>query len=177
LPELLATRHPRAVLIVAQPNDAVPIPHAQQQEDGDLLALHRPGGWSRLVAMARSGATSRATEDWYRSYWTGDRREFGAESLAALQRAGDMCRAQGVRFGVAAFPLLHRLDDYPFRDVHTVLRTGCERAGVPFIDLLPAFEGQRAEGLWVHPSDHHPNAQAHALAAEALRPFVDNLLR
>ncbi len=177
LPELLAARRPRAVLIVAQPNDAVPIPHAQRHAGGDLLALGGGGEWSRLVAVVRASATNRATEDWYRSYWTGERREFGAESVAALQRAGEICRAQRVRLGVVVFPMLHRLADYPFRDVHAVLRAGCDRAGIAFLDLAPAFEGRSADELWVHPSDHHPNAAAHTIAAEALRPFVNDLLR
>ena len=129
------------------------------------------------MALARAGATARATEDWYRSYWTGERREFGAESMAALGRANAICRAEGVRLGVAVFPILHRLDDYPFQGVHRVLREACERDGIPFLDLVPAFTSKSASDLWVHPSDHHPNAAAHAIAAAALRPFVDDLLR
>jgi hypothetical protein len=41
-------------------------------------------------------------------------------------------------------------------------------AGLEVIDLAPAFAGRRTESLWVHPSDHHPNGSAHALAARAL---------
>jgi hypothetical protein len=38
-----------------------------------------------------------------------------------------------------------------------------------------AREPDRA--LWVHPTDHHPDARAHELAAEAIAPFVESLLR
>jgi hypothetical protein len=177
LPELLAARGPRAVLIVVQPNDAVPIPHAQQHTTGDLLALGATGSGSRLLTVLRSGAASQATEEWYLSYWTGERREFGGEVTAALVRAAELCRTRDVRFGVAAFPILHRLDEYPFDDVTQVLREACKREGIAFLDLLPAFEGAEASALWVHPADHHPNAAAHARVAAALRPFVADLLR
>jgi len=34
------------------------------------------------------------------------------------------------------------------------------------------LQGRRAEDLWVHPHDPHPNALAHHLAAEALEPAL-----
>ena len=40
------------------------------------------------------------------------------------------------------------------------------------LDLLPAFGERDAEALWVHPADHHPNEEAHALAARALGEFL-----
>ncbi len=176
LPELLAARRPRAVLIVAQPNDAVPIPHAQARTEGDLLALHGGGGL-RLLALLRAPGAARASEDWYRSYWTGANRQFGDEVGLALDFAQQMCAAQGVRLGVACFPLLHSLDERPLADVHEVIGARCEAAGIPFLDLGPAFAGRDETTLWVHPTDHHPNAAANAIAAEALLPFVRGLLR
>jgi len=87
------------------------------------------------------------------------------------------CRARDVPFGVAAFPLLHRLDAYPFAAIHAEVKTACGEASVPFLDLLPAFSGQDARELWAHPADRHPNHRAHAVAAEALTPFVRDLVR
>jgi lysophospholipase L1-like esterase len=176
LPELLAARRPRAVLVVAQPNDAVPITHAQQRAEGDLLALSGGGGL-RLVALVRGAAAARDTEDWYRSYWLGANRRFGDEVGLALRLAAETCAARRARLGVTCFPLLHRLDDAPLADVHAEIGRKCAAAGIPFLDLAPAFAGRDESALWVHPADHHPNAAAHAIAAEALEPFVRELLR
>jgi len=44
------------------------------------------------------------------------------------------------------------------------------------VDLLPALAGKRADELWVHALDPHPNARAHRLAAEAMAPAVKALL-
>jgi hypothetical protein len=43
---------------------------------------------------------------------------------------------------------------------------------MPFLDLLDTFRGHDEKSLWVHPTDHHPNEAAHALAAEAIERFV-----
>jgi hypothetical protein len=47
-----------------------------------------------------------------------------------------------------------------------------ERVGIPTLDLLPTFLGHKPRELWVHLSDHHPNATAHAMAAESIAAFL-----
>lgn len=47
---------------------------------------------------------------------------------------------------------------------------------MPTHDLLPAFLGRDASRLWVSAWDQHPNAEAHAVAAQSLLPFVRGLL-
>ena len=76
--------------------------------------------------------------------------------------------AVGVPVHVALFPLLHELDAYPFADLHDTLRGWFEEDGLAVIDLRHAFAGQDATTLWVSPRDHHPNAEAHRLAAQAI---------
>jgi hypothetical protein len=70
---------------------------------------------------------------------------------------------------VALWPLLVDLErDYPFADVHDKIGRVCEKADIPFVDLLPALRGQKTAALWAHPADWHPNELAHRLAAETL---------
>jgi hypothetical protein len=45
-------------------------------------------------------------------------------------------------------------------------------AGIPVLDLAPAFAGMDTESLRVHPTDHHPNGKAHAIAARAIADWV-----
>lgn len=85
-----------------------------------------------------------------------------------LQAVGARGQAAGARMVLAIYPLMHRLDDYPFRDVHGVVGALGEAAGFEVVDLLPAFEGRDASALWVHRADQHPNAEGHRLAAEHL---------
>lgn len=67
------------------------------------------------------------------------------------------------------FPLLFQLDErYPYAVIHAKVRAAAEEAGAVVVDLLPRLKGKRAERLWVHPTDQHPNEEVHRIAAEAL---------
>jgi hypothetical protein len=85
-------------------------------------------------------------------------------------------KEKGARFGVVLFPLLHRLAERPFERIHAAVAAECASRGIAFLDLAVAFADEDERALWVHPSDHHPNARAHAIAARAMAPFVASLL-
>jgi lysophospholipase L1-like esterase len=109
-----------------------------------------------------------------------------AEEQAAWQRSFEFLRA-GQRgaaqieanYMVAVFPFMYQLDEtYPFRPLHDLVTDYTTQNNIPTLDLLDAFTGESYQSLWVHPSDQHPNEQAHAIAAQALAQFIlaNNLL-
>ena len=74
---------------------------------------------------------------------------------------------------MAIFPFLYRLDSgYPFHEFHDRVSRYCRDHDIEVLDLFDAFSGKTDIDLWVHPSDQHPNEIAHAIAADALYPFV-----
>jgi len=82
----------------------------------------------------------------------------------------------GGRLTVATFPMMHRLgEDYPLRAAHEIVDAFCSAEDVPHLDLLTAFEGEDASDLVCSALDAHPNERAHALAAEALLEFLDEV--
>ncbi len=86
-------------------------------------------------------------------------------------------QARGGRLAAVTFPMLHELGEhYPLRAAHERLSAFWAAEGVPHLDLLPAFEGRDAGDLVVGAFDAHPNESAHAIAAGALLPFVDEVL-
>jgi lysophospholipase L1-like esterase len=87
---------------------------------------------------------------------------------AALTRMRDVTADRRARLLVVLWPMLERLDAYPFAPEHTLVVATCERLGIPALDLLPAFRGRDEKALWVAASDHHPNAAAQTLAAESV---------
>ncbi len=98
----------------------------------------------------------------------------------ALRELRVWCQERGVRFGVVVWPLFQNLEPgatYPFATLHRVVAEFCASDSLPCLDLLPAFRGQRAEDLWVDPSDMHGNERAHALATPLIAEFTDRLLR
>jgi hypothetical protein len=91
------------------------------------------------------------------------------ESRRALGKIIKHCADRHVPCYVLLFPVLYQLDDqYPFLAIHEQIRAEVTDTSALFIDLFPRLKGQRAEDLWVHPSDHHPNEKVHRIAAEAL---------
>jgi tetratricopeptide (TPR) repeat protein len=82
--------------------------------------------------------------------------------------------------GLVLFPVLVDLEKhhkYPFSDILNVLEKFGQNQNVPVLNLLPAFQGQFAPDLWVTPYDQHPNEQGHKIAAQAILPFVEQLLK
>ena len=86
----------------------------------------------------------------------------------------ELARDEGVDLRVVTFPFLHALgDDYAFREAHERLDAFWASRGVPHLDLLDVFEGDDPDDLVVNDWDAHPNVDAHARAAEAMLPFLD----
>jgi hypothetical protein len=127
---------------------------------------------SRLLALVSDRLeglrTSRATLRWYRDMYGEPNREGWERTQGYIREMNQRTRAAGGRFLVASWPLLVRLDRYPFTEVHDTIARFCLSAGIPRHDLLPALQGRPTESLWVHPVDMHPNDVAHRLAAESL---------
>lgn len=101
---------------------------------------------------------------------------------AALRAMRDWCRDRGVGLTLVVWPLFQNLSTdgpfpYPFRTLHRVVAEFCTAEGIAHLDLLPVFLGQRAEDLWVDPSDMHGNEVAHALAAPVVADALAARLR
>ena len=139
----------------------------------DFIVDRRSGGprGLRLAYAARqvwdSRRITRASEVAYHAALAPDRPQW-TESARLLGEVVAERKAAGGRVVVAIYPLLHALDAYPFTDEHTRLAAWARAAGAEVVDLLPAFKGRDAPGLWASAADHHPGALAHRLAADRL---------
>lgn len=137
--------------------------------DWKVPAALRWSAVARLVAARRrSAAASQATLEWYLGM-NGPGNDAGFE---ATMRDIEAMEASAERFGagflVVLLPLLVEFEDYPLEELHSATTASIAERGVDVIDLLPAFAGEDASALWVHPVDMHPNARGHAILAEAL---------
>lgn len=112
--------------------------------------------------------TIRITQAYYRDDSPG-----WIQVQGALHDAAGLARREGFALAVVIFPLLWQLDDdYPFAEAHARVAVAAERLGIPVLDLFDAFRGRDGPSLWVHPTNQHPNEEAHAIAAEALGRFL-----
>lgn len=168
---------PDLVLICFFLNDTVSGPtHALfnvAPRDDALAALARR---SRLVdqllwTIERRRQTAELLDTYRRSFepdapgWVQARHE--------LESAASLARAEGFAAALVIFPVLWDLgDDYPFAEIHRRVAAFAEGAGLPTLDLLPAFAGYEGPELWVHPTNQHPNEIGHAIAGRALAAFL-----
>ncbi len=126
--------------------------------------------WERLERRRRARRLQQ-------EYFDEIRRSFNSprwgECKEVLKGLGQVGREDGFSFVVVIFPVMWELNEgYPFRDLHAEVANACGEAGLACLDLLEVYQGRRAEDLWVHPTDQHPNEIAHGLAAERIAWFL-----
>jgi hypothetical protein len=153
-------------------NDAMPYAETIRQNEAMTrdFTLSWPARISRIGEIVERGRRTASTEE---EYFEAIRRSFRSpewndcrEVLKGLQQ---VAREERFRLVVVIFPVLWDLDaKYPFEDIHAQIAEACRGAGCEFIDLLGISRGRRAQELWVHPTDQHPNEVAHRLAAAAI---------
>ena len=108
------------------------------------------------------------TMRYYEATYAEDNGAAFTDAIELIDAMHTLIDEDGGRFLVVIWPLLERLDDYPFRAIHTQLATALEAKKVPTLDLLETFSGKDATTLHVHATDHHPNEIAHKMAAHAI---------
>lgn len=87
---------------------------------------------------------------------------------AAIGRLGDYCRSANKYCVLANYPDVHRLKNYPFKQINKKLEGVAAASGLDYLDLLPSLDNVADEALWVTLPDPHPNATAHTYFAKAI---------
>lgn len=93
-----------------------------------------------------------------------------------LQTMVEFLRSRNCRLAVVTFPFLHNLPDKDMATIHRQLTAFWNKQQIPHLDLRPIFLQHVGEDLVVNQYDAHPNEHAHRIAAEAMAPFIEQLL-
>ena len=133
---------------------------------GRRLRLPRAlGSWFELRQIHRR------TLQVYLDSYAPRHNKFGLQELRRSFKT--LATLKGVRATLVLFPLLvEQGGEYPFAEIHRRVKAMAEQAGLPTLDLAPVFAGRAPCSLWVHPVDHHPNGEAHGLAADAVARWL-----
>jgi hypothetical protein len=176
---------PRA-LVIFNLNDVELTPQMRAPLDGayDLVNLRakqldseRVRPWYQSVShvaafFAEAAEVREVTKVTVRSYLDAYDPALNAANLAALAEVFRRMADGGAAVGIVVYPMMYRLDDYPLQPCHDQVMRMARDAGMPVLDLAPAFRGMNADSLHVHPLDHHPNARAHEIAARAIADWI-----
>lgn len=154
-------------------NDAEPTPQVHEGyliEHSYLYAFTL----SRLRTLDFGGVDALTYEDYYAGLYADGQAGWKA-SQAGLAELAALGAQQDIPVAMFIIPELHNLsDDYPFQDIHGRLVRAGEDAGLPVVDLYPAFAGHTPEqSLWVSPTDAHHNAEAQAMIAQGIYDALD----
>lgn len=108
----------------------------------------------------------------------GERSQHWRNQQEDLQLIFGTARERGIPVLFVVFPVLAGLDEepYPFERITRLLERFARQHDVPVHDLLEDFRGLDGPDLWVSAYDQHPNESAHAIVAEALLPFVREMI-
>jgi lysophospholipase L1-like esterase len=168
-------------IVVFIPNDIELSPSLLSRQDfiNDLINIRQEhfdrkfgqGAFrSRALEYAREKLLMRnvtqKTTQWYLDCYSDANRDNVLRLEATIRQ---FAAAPNLPVVFVLYPLLENLENgYPFHKIHQQVGAMLDRAGIPYLDLAPVFEGRKTASLWVHPVDHHPNGKAHAIAAEAI---------
>lgn len=130
-------------------------------------------------ALDRDLVATRYTQAFRDAYFgsEAEQKEWRSAQYNVLQ-IRDAAVSRGAAVGFVIYPILVDLDreEYPFQDICDRLERFAVENDLPVLNLLDAFRGRHGPDLWVSSFDQHPNAAGHAIAAEAITPFVADLL-
>jgi lysophospholipase L1-like esterase len=93
----------------------------------------------------------------------------------ALTAMCNMTIIRGGRLVVVTFPFMH--DPQRFKAAHERMNQFWQEHNVPHLDLLPLFSNLPPASITVNAHDTHPNERAHALVAEKIDSFLQQIIK
>ncbi len=166
---------PDIVVLTYFINDAEPMPHYGQPGWLDKHSAAWVVATYRFDSLMRQMGEAPDWKRYYRELYD-DKAPGWAATRAALRGFATTSREIGAELVVFNLPELRELKPYPFNDVTAKVGADVKALGVPFVDLLPAFENLEPSTLWVTVPDPHPNGRAMGVAAKAMVPEIASLL-
>ena len=95
------------------------------------------------------------------------------DQLDRLRRVADRAGVCGVVF---LHPFLFHLEfGHPFHEFYDAAEAAAKARGLQTVRSIDRFLGRRSRPLWAAANDPHPNAEGHALLADALESGLDAL--
>jgi hypothetical protein len=174
---------PDAVVIVYFINDATGMDSRPLlAERLGTYAYERDGFLNRLSAAydyfdyrwRRRVVTRESFRDYHESF-LGSKRSQHRWMLSKhyLGKTRKLADERQLELGLVVYPVLVQLhESHSLRGLYNMVEAYSAKLGIPSMSLLPAFNGEDPESLWVSPVSSHPNAAAHAIVVDPIETFL-----
>jgi lysophospholipase L1-like esterase len=173
--------------ILESPDDAVPGTGPRGQGGSDWLhrfkvAALQQSYLARLI-IPYGAAFLRGTFGWTAGVTSSEEEEIVSDGRtwqtlrAKLLELKSELDRRGVVLVFALFPSMLPFEQHPASGEYKALAAWLKAHGIPTIDLLPFYKGQRAWALTASLLDKHPNEAGYAIAGEAVAEFVGVLVK
>lgn len=126
---------------------------------------HRPYSFGMVEYLIRSIMVSRKTLNEYRDIHA---LQAWAPTRAAIESMNLSAKEQNCRFIMVLLPVIYKMKESPFADVHKYIGTAMEKSNVEVVDCLPVLNKFDDKMIYIHPRDMHPNALYHRTVAETI---------
>ncbi len=91
----------------------------------------------------------------------------------ALGDVAWICKQANIRVLLLIWPIMEELNEnHPYLDLYQQVAEAGRKYDMEVLELFPLFKGIEEKSLWISPSNSHPNAQAHLLAAEEILNYL-----
>lgn len=124
--------------------------------------------------LSRIGSKNSVADYYVNSFKDPKNHEIFRQSLTEIKALADK---SGVPIAAVVFPMFYTDidDDYPFAEIHTIIRDDLTARNISFLDLREAFRGIPHTRLNVMVGkDTHPNEIAHRIAAENIYEWMQH---
>ncbi len=169
---------PDVVVHVLYPNDLNGLTHNTLVDihaigDSDLWLSGRSYLFRYVEDQIRTRLAIRATINYFRGGRDPAQQDAAWEELEQAVRATKaLVEADGATYCIVFHPWLFRLDDTPLAAEHVRMGALARALAVPYLDLLPAFEGLDARELRISEINEHANPRGHQIAARRIVQFL-----
>lgn len=92
----------------------------------------------------------------------------GVTQFQYIKKLMQTASTDQAQFLVIIFPELIRFKNYPYQNMIDSLSEYARKEDIDLLNLIPDLAKYPDRKLWAHEVDHHPNALAHRIAADAI---------
>lgn len=127
--------------------------------------------WRLAIVFGKEDREDIARNDYLSMFY--ENTDMWNRVLDAFSKIQRIAQQQNIPVIVIIFPILHNLDNYQWKAIHSQVQQAAQGYGLRVIDLLDYYQTYPQHKLQVYNGDNiHPNQLGHEVASQALYQYL-----